>query len=175
MEEGDWDSLSSHRSQCGVWSISWIGLKLSPLLRQEKNNNCHIIISLIYAVSLSWGPKHILLTVSQYLSKWMHINIPVCSTETEGVKWDLFKGIKINVIISFPSFIFVWFFQGICVCKRTLHVCLLQTDACFLGIVAWYANQELWEMEIPQAEWIFCGLKGIHKLIANLPYDTVVK
>lgn len=30
-------------------------------------------------------------------------------------------------------------------------------------------------VQISQAEWIFCGPKGISKLIAKLPCDTVVK
>lgn len=30
-------------------------------------------------------------------------------------------------------------------------------------------------MQISQAEWIFCGSKGIYKLIAKLPSDIVVK
>ena len=106
----------------------------------------------------------------------MLANIPVCETESESVKQDFVSRTETNGRDSLSlSFIFIWIVLRTCVCKRTLHGYLLQPDACFLGRAAWYANQQLWEIQISQAEWIFCRPKDISKLIAKLPYDTVVK
>lgn len=106
----------------------------------------------------------------------MLANTPVCQRGSEYVKQDLVNGTETNVIISlFIPFIFIGpcrecvFIRKLCVCTYCRPRLISLAELCGMQISSSgrYKSHRL--------NGFFCGPKGIYKLIAKVPCDTLVK